>query len=137
MPLTKTGKRNYDIKLSETTKKILREEQEQLLKNKNIIFERDFNPDWIVRKCSKCFMTDMDQEGELFKCPKCGLIKVPKGIILKIDKHYQMRKCLQDKIKKHEKALSLLVASPESHPKDITIVKNHIKNLQEELKNYA
>lgn len=137
MPMIKTGKRKQDIKISEATKRILRGEQEQLLKNENIIFEKEFNPDWVVRKCSRCFMTDMEREGDIFKCPKCELMNVPKGIILKIDKHYQMRKFLQDKIKTHKKALFRLVNSPGSDPRDINISENYIKKLQEELDQLA
>lgn len=132
MPIIKTGRKSYDIKLSEATKKILREEQEQLLKNENIIFEREFHSDWIERSCSRCFMTQMKKDGEIFTCPKCGLVKVPKGIILKIDQHYQMRSFLQHKIEIHQK-----IVDNEKNPRLKIIYLDRIKLLQEELSKYT
>lgn len=79
MPITKTGKRSYEINPSEALIKLLRYEQEQLAKNKNVIYEEAFLPEWIYRKCPSCFII-MKKINEIFKCKTCGIIKVPVGV---------------------------------------------------------
>jgi len=62
-------------------------EMEQLDKNANVIYERDYNSDSIARVCLRCPMSYingeveyMEKQGEIFTCNRCGLIKVPKGV---------------------------------------------------------
>lgn len=80
MPIVRTGKKSFEVNLSEKTKSILQDEQEQLKQNGNIIYEKECIPDWVFRLCPNCFYTYMMKIGEIFKCIKCGIIKVPKGI---------------------------------------------------------
>ena len=70
-----------EVSLSERTKALLDYELDQLQKHGNIIYERDYEPEWIKRSCLKCFMTLMERRDDgIWECPKCHMKKIPKDI---------------------------------------------------------
>lgn len=79
MPITKTGIKALEINPSSALEKLIKYEQEQLAQNGNVIHENAFLPIWIFRKCPNC-LEIMKKVDDIFRCRKCGLIKVPKGV---------------------------------------------------------
>lgn len=118
---------NLEVKISPKLKELLKHEQEQLIKNKNVIIEKDFQAPFMIRKCPRCSL-EMVPEGEYFRCPHCKLIKIPKNLIPKIDKCYEMKDFLKDKIMRYREILNL-----ESDPRNKKIFSDCIKKLQGEL----
>lgn len=78
MAIIKTGRKSFEINPSVALNKLLKHEQVQLAKNRNAIFENTFLPGWVHRTCPKCFKI-MSKLNNIFKCKKCGLVKVPTG----------------------------------------------------------
>ena len=72
------------VEFSEKFKDLLDYEQHQLEDHSIVIYERDFVPSWIKRMCVRCPATYpskyMEKQGNIFVCPECGLIKIPKGV---------------------------------------------------------
>lgn len=75
------------VKLSKGFYDLIEYEMEQLERNGNVIYERDYNSDSIARVCLRCptsykngHIEYMEKQGEIFVCTRCGLIKVPKGV---------------------------------------------------------
>lgn len=79
--------RNITVKFSKGFYDLIKYEMEQLERNGNVIYERDYNSDSIARVCLRCptsykngDIEYMEKQGEIFVCTRCGLIKVPKGV---------------------------------------------------------
>lgn len=75
------------VKFSKGLYDLIKYEMEQLERNGNVIYERDYNSDSIARVCLRCptsykngYIEYMEKQGEIFVCTRCGLIKVPKGV---------------------------------------------------------
>lgn len=76
------------VKHSKAFNNLIDYEFEQLEKHGNIIYEKNSNPSWIKRVCIVCPTSYKDgkkeymekQDNGTFKCVKCGLIKIPKGV---------------------------------------------------------
>lgn len=126
MAIIKNG-RMLEVNFSSKLKELLKPDQGQLIKNKNIIIEDEFNPAFMIRTCPRCSL-EMIHEAEYFKCPHCKLIKIPKHLVLKIDEFYQMKEFLRDKILLYRK-----LALHDINPGSQRIYSDLIKKLQEEL----
>jgi len=79
--------RKITVKLSKGFYELLEYEMSQLETNGNVIYERDYCQSFIKRICIRCPISFkdgkreyMEKRGELFVCPRCGLVKVPKGV---------------------------------------------------------
>ena len=72
------------VKHSQSFRDLLEYEYNQLRETSGVIYEREFVPSWIERICIKCPVTYpskyMEKQGNIFVCPECGLIKIPKGV---------------------------------------------------------
>lgn len=126
MAIIKNGKK-LEVNISSKLKELLKHDQEQLIKNKNVIIEKEFQAHFIIRMCPRC-SKEMVPEAEYFRCPHCKLIKIPKRLVLVMDKFYQMKEFLRDKILLYRK-LALL----ENNPGSQRIYSDRIIKLQEEL----
>lgn len=73
-----------NVEFSEKFKDLLDYEQRQLEEHSGIIYKRDYVPSWIERVCVRCPAMYppkyMKKQGNIFVCPECGLIKIPKGV---------------------------------------------------------
>jgi len=79
--------RKITVKLSKGFYELLEYEMSQLETNGNVIYERDYCQSFIKRICIRCPISFkdgkreyMEKRSELFICPQCGLVKVPKGV---------------------------------------------------------
>jgi len=79
--------RKITVKLSKGFYDLLEYELIQLEQNGNVVYERDYCASFIKRICFRCPISFKDEKreymekrGELFVCPHCGLVKVPKGV---------------------------------------------------------
>ena len=79
--------RKMTVKFSEGFNDLLEYEIIQLEQNGGVIYERDYCTSFIKRICIRCPISFkdgkqeyMEMRGEIFVCPHCGQIKVPKGV---------------------------------------------------------
>ena len=79
--------RKITVKLPKAFYERLEFEISQIEQNGNVIYERDYCQSFIKRICIRCPISFkdgkweyMEERGEMFECPRCGLIKVPKGV---------------------------------------------------------